>query len=251
MKAQTLPQSKSLFYEGAKWAALLTLASILIGGVFDWIYLNTQESQMSLVDAQSDYLGSYASAFLIAAIEIGAAYYFIEKYDFGDRRKFFIPAVYAGFAAFLFYTFGELAAGISSSNGVQIPLGQFLYYELAPGALDYGNAIIMLFDLFALALLLKVLLRVNPLPNAKASLPNSAGFFGGVWTSAVTSASAVVCCGPLPGAIALATGVSSIYFTDLINIQSFIVLVSIPLLLVAIFLADKRAMKGCKLRDRQ
>ncbi|MGI0085990.1 MAG: hypothetical protein ACREBQ_13000, partial [Nitrososphaerales archaeon] len=203
-------------------------------------------------------LSSYVSAFLIVAIEVAAAYYFIQKYDLGRQKSFLLPALYLGVAGFLAYIVGEVAAGASALGGAQIPLGQFLYYELAPTTLDYGNALIILLSLFGVVLLLKVLLKVNPLPKGKSGvsngvpgrgLPRGAGFFGGLWTAGVTTAAAIVCCGPLPGAIALATGISSLYFTELISVQSLIIMISIPLILIAIVLADRRAMRGgCRLR---
>ena len=88
------------------------------------------------------------------------------------------------------------------------------------------------------------------MPNTRAGLSKGTGVFGGLWTSLITTFSALVCCGPLPGAIALATGVSSIYFTSVINLQSLLVLVSVPPLVIAIILADRRAKIGCKLRAR-
>lgn len=248
MESKQHIRSKDLIFVGARLAALLTIATILGGGAFDWIFLNQQEYPISLIDAQVDYLSSYISAFLIVAIEVAAAYYFIQKYDLGPRKSFILPAIYVGVAGFLVYVVGEVAAGASVLAGAQIPLGQFLYNELAPGDMDYGNALVILLSLFGLALMLKVLLKVNPMPKGRSGVSNGAGFFGGLWTAGVTTAAAFVCCGPLPGAIALATGISTLYFTALINVQSLIILISIPLILVAIFLADRRAMQSCKLR---
>lgn len=248
MESKQIGRSKDLVFVGARLAGLLTIATILAGGAFDWLFINQQEYPISLVDAQVEYLSNYISAFLIVVIEVAAAYYFIQKYDLGPKKGFLPPALYVGIAGFLVYVIGEVTAGISSSGGAQIPLLQFLYYELAPANLDYGNALVILLSLFGVILLLEVLLKVNPLPNSKSGVSNGTGFFGGLWTAGITTASAIVCCGPLPGAIAIATGISSLYFTELINIQSLIVLISIPLILVALFLADRRAMRGCKLR---
>ncbi len=237
-----------LIYHGALIAAVLTIVSILVGGIFDWAFLNQQEYSISLIDAQVDYLASYISAFLIVAIEVAAAYYFIEKYDLGSRKKLLLPPLYIGIAGFLAYVAGEVVSGISTLGGANIPFEKLLYYELIPGVLDYGNALVILLSLFGMVLLLEILLKINPMPKSKSGIPNGAGFFGSVWTASVTVLSAMVCCGPLPGAIALTTGISSLYFTTLINVQSLIVLISIPLILIAIFLADRRAMRGCKLR---
>jgi hypothetical protein len=242
-------RNKELIYSGARVSALITILAILAGGTFDWAFINQQEYSVSLVNAQVDYLSSYASAFLIAAIEIGAAYYFLQKYELGSERKLTGRALVIGIVGFLIYLIGEVVTGIGSLGQVSIPFPTLLYNELTPSVLDYGNALIILISLFGMVLLLEVLLKINPIPRSDSALSNGAGFAGSLWTSIVTTTSAMVCCGPLPGAIALATGVSSLYFTALINIQSFIILISVPLILVAIFVADRRAMKGCKIRD--
>ncbi|MDG6995409.1 MAG: hypothetical protein JRN52_05760 [Nitrososphaerota archaeon] len=229
-------------------ALVLTLAVVIVGGLADWAYLNTQEASVSIIDGLSDYLTSYVSAFLIAGVEIGASYYFIEKYDLGDRKRLFVSSLMIGFVGFVGYVIAEVAAGLGSIGSSEIPVSQLLFNEYSPTVIDYGNALVILLSLFSLVALLKVLLRINPMPNTRNGISKSTGVLGGLWTSAITTFSAVVCCGPLPGAMALATGVSSIYFTSVINLQAYLVLVSIPLLLIAIVLADRRARIGCRLR---
>lgn len=243
----TLGVRNELF--GAFQVALaLTLLVLLVGGLADWAYLNTQEAAVSVIDGLSDYLTSYVSSFLIAGVEIGASYYFIEKYDLGDRKRLLISSFMIGLVGFVGYVIAEVAAGLESTGSSQIPVLQLLFNEYSPTVIDYGNALVILLSLFSLVVLLKVLLRINPMANARNGLSKSTGVLGGLWTSAITMFSAVVCCGPLPGALALATGVSSIYFTSVINLQAYLVLISIPLLLIAIVLADRRARIGCKLR---
>jgi len=185
---------------------------------------------------------------LIAGIEIAATYYFFTKYDLGSSRRLIKFSILIGLVGFLIYILGEVVSGFSSLKITNISMLRAISLEVSPYDLDYGNALIIFLSLFGLMLLVGSLLKINPLPSSKTAVPNGAGLVGGVWTSAITTAAAMVCCGPLPGAIALATGVSSIAFTELINLQSLIVLVSVPLLFLSIVLADRRARKGCKLR---
>jgi hypothetical protein len=232
-------------------ATLITIFSVLVGGFFHWIYLNQQEYSISLLGGQFDYLSNYGSAFLIAGFEVAAASYFLKKYDIGSTRKIFGRALIVGIAGFMIYLIGEAVSGITSLGQSNIPISKILYNEIIPTVLDYGNALMILVSLFGMLLILQVLFKINPMPKTKSMIPNGAGFAGSVWTASVTSAAAIVCCGPLPGAIALATGISSLYFTALINAQSLIVLISIPLLLFAVILADRRAIRGCKLRNNK
>ncbi len=243
-----IQKNRDLILAGARIATLFTIVSVLVGGVFDWLFLNQQEYSISLINAQIDYLSSYISAFLIVAIEVAGAYYLFQKYDIGSSRKLVSQALYVGTGGFLVYVVGEVVSGISTFGGANVQLAALLYNELIPTVLDYGNALVILVSLFSMILLLEVLLKINPI-KTKSMIPNGVGFFGGIWTSGVTTVSAMVCCGPLPGAIALGTGISSLYFTTLINIQSLIVLISIPPIMTAIFLADRRATRGCRLRD--
>jgi len=231
---------------------LAVMGILLIGGLSDWLYLNAQEYAISLPAAFVEYLASYASAFLIAGIEIAAAYYFFARYDLGSKKSLVKYSILAGLAGFAIYVIGEVASGFSSLGIANISMLSAISLELSPYDLDYGNALIIFLSLFGLVLLVGSLLKINPLPVSKTAVPKGAGLVGGVWTSAITTAAAIVCCGPLPAAIALATGTSSLAFTEafteLIKLQSLLVLVSVPLLLLSIILADKRARRGCKLR---
>jgi len=229
-------------------AFLVVVGILFLGGLSDWLYLNAQEYAISLQSSFVEYLASYASALLIAGIEIAATYYFFTKYDLGSSRRLIKFSILIGLVGFLIYILGEVVSGFSSLKITNISMLRAISLEVSPYDLDYGNALIIFLSLFGLMLLVGSLLKINPLPSSKTAVPNGAGLVGGVWTSAITTAAAMVCCGPLPGAIALATGVSSIAFTELINLQSLIVLVSVPLLFLSIVLADRRARKGCKLR---
>jgi hypothetical protein len=240
--------TRDLLFNGARISFLAVVAVIFLGGLADWAYLNVQEFSITIASAFVEYLASYASAFLIAGIEIAAAYYFIRKYDLGNTRRLFLLSIILGALGFVIYVIGEVFAGLFSFGNTPPSLGQVLASEISPYDLDYGNALIILLSIFSLVFLVGILIRINPPMNLNKTLPNGTGFFGGVWTSTITTVAAMVCCGPLPGAIALATGISSVYFTDLINYQSILVLVSVPLLLYAIVLANRRAMKGCRLR---
>ncbi|MGI0090414.1 MAG: hypothetical protein ACREBS_01770 [Nitrososphaerales archaeon] len=244
-------KNRDLVFSGARLAFLVTMGVIFLGGAADWAYLNVQEYSISIYDAFVEYLTSYASAFLISGIEIAAAYYFMERYDLGvSGKKIIYWSLVAGGIGFLGYVLGEVIAGLSTITVTgEVSILEPIYYELTPVDLDYGNALIIMLTIFSLVMLIWLLLKINPMPkNMKAGLSKGTGVMGGLWTSTVTTLAATVCCGPLPGAIALATGISSIYFTAIIQIQSLIILVSVPLLLSAIYLADKRARKGCKLK---
>lgn len=235
---------------GIRLGLLVTIAILLVGGLSDWVYLNAQESAVSIADGMSDYVSSYASAFLVSGIETASALYFIEKYELGDRRRIVVSSLMFGLVGFVVYVIGEVAAGLGSVASNNIPVSQLLFNEYSPTVLDYGNALIILLSVFSLVLLLRLLLRINPMPHARTGLSKGTGLFGGLWTAVITTFSALVCCGPLPGAIALATGVSSIYFTSVINLQWLLVLISVPPLVIAVILADRRARIGCKLRTR-
>jgi len=240
--------SRDLLFSGARISFLTVVAVIFLGGLSDWAYINVQVSSISLASVFVEYLASYASAFLIAGIEIAAAYYFIRKYDLGNSRRLFFLSLVLGTLGFVIYVVGELMAGLASIRNTSAPLGLVLASELSPYVLDYGNALIILLSIFSVIFLVGILYRINPPVNAKKSFPSGTGFLGGIWTSTITTVAALLCCGPLPAAIAFTTGISSAYFTDLINYQSLLVLVSIPLLVYAIILANRRAMRGCKLR---
>jgi hypothetical protein len=123
-----------------------------------------------------------------------------------------------------------------------------IYFEIIPNDLDYGNALIIFISIFSAMLVIGGLFKINPASYSKISIPIKTGFVGGLWVSTVTTFAALVCCGPLPGAIALLTQIPVLYFTTLINLQSVLVLVSVPPLLIAIIVADRRAKKGCSLR---
>jgi hypothetical protein len=244
-----MSRGSELWFAGVRLGFLAAASVIFVGGVADWVYINTQEYSLSLTNAFAQYLASYASAILIAGIEIAAAFYFMEKYDVGSRRGLLISSAVVGTAGFLSYLIAEFAAGWSSLGSSGVPIGELLYFELAPTGLDYGNALIIFLDLFALVLLVRLLFRINPMPKLGTGLSKGTGFLGATWTSSVTTFSAMVCCGPLPGAIAMAGGISPLYFTSVINLQSLLDLASVPLILLAIILAERRARAGCKLRQ--
>ncbi len=236
-------------------AGIVGISFSLIGGAFDWIYLNNQEFSVNYLDAQASYLESYISGFVISIIEIGAALYFLQKYDLGGKKSYFLLPIILGVFASVVYVLAELVAGIGYLGGVNVSLSQLISLELAPASTDYGNAVIIGLSFFSLALLLKVLFKLNPIPKLKPSSQSSNSsstraptIVGGIWSGFITTASATLCCGPLPGAIALASGISSVYFGALINLQPFLALVGLPVLFFAIILADKRARSYCKLR---
>ena len=248
-----LQQRRNVLFEGVRVSFLLVAGVIFLGGLADWTYINAQEYALSLPTAFTGYLTSYVSAFIIAGIELAAVYYFVKKYDLGNTRRLFTFSFIAGALGFIGYVAGEVLAGVGilslglASSGHPSVL-QVLAIEISPNDLDYGNALVIFLSLFSLVMLVGVLFKINPAPARRGKLPNGTGFLGGAWTSLITTFSALVCCGPLPGAIALTTGISSLYFTDVINFQSLIVLASVPLLVYAIILADRRARRGCKLR---
>jgi len=230
-------------------AFLVVMGILLLGGISDWLYLNAQETSISLPASFVEYLSSYVSAFLIAGVELGAAYYFFARYEIGSSKRLLVVSLGVGFIGFLTYVSAEVVSGIFSlGQATSVPLLTAIWFELSPISLDYGNALIIMLSLFGLVLIAGTLLKINPLPSSATALPKGAGLVGGVWTSIVTTAAAMVCCGPLPAAIVIATGISSIYFTTLISLQSLLVLISVPILILSIFLADKRAREGCKLR---
>ena len=241
----------------ARIASIIGISFALIGGTFDWIYLNNQEFAVNFFDAQASYLESYVSGFIISIVEIAAALYFLQKYDLGGKAKsyFVAPAILAGIAS-LVYVLAEFVSGVGLLNGINVSVSQLISLELAPASMDYGNAVIIGLSVFSLAILLRVLFKLNPMPkrakkssSSQSSLSTGAPTLaGGIWAGFITTASATLCCGPLPGAIALASGISSVYFGTLINWQPILVLVGLPLLIFAIVLADKRAKSYCKLR---
>ncbi len=252
MKPQ-LEERPNILFEGVRIAFLLVIGIIFVGGLADWTYINTQEYMISFQAAFVVYLSSYVSAFLIAGVEFAGAYYFVRKYDLGNTHKLFNFSLIAGALGFLAYIVGELLAGLgilSPSLGVSghPSVLQVIALEISPNDLDYGNALVIFLSIFTLVLLVGILFKINPAQKAK--LTNGTGFLAGAWTSLITTFAALVCCGPLPGAVALTTGISSIYFTEVINFQSLIVLVSLPLLVYSIILGDERARKGCRLRKQ-
>jgi hypothetical protein len=243
------PSQSSELFAGVRIGFLSAASVIFVGGIADWIYINSQEGSLSLTNAFAQYLESYASAIFIAGIEIAAAFYFMQRYELGKERKLLLNSALIGLIGFFVYLTGEFFAGVFSLGAAKVPIGELLYFELAPTGLDYGNAMIIFLDLFALLLLLQLLFRINPVPKRNTGLSKGAGFLGAVWTSGITTFSATVCCGPLPVAIALATGLSTLYFTAVINLQSLLDLASIPLILVSVYLANRRASIGCRLRQ--
>jgi hypothetical protein len=246
-----------LISSSARVATIIGISLALIGGTFDWIYLNNQEFTVNFFDAQASYVEGYISGFIIAIVEIGAALYFLQRYDLGGRTKsyFLVPAV-LGVLASLVYVLAEVASSVTLLNGVNVSVPQLISLELAPASMDYGNAVIIGLSIFSFAILLRVLFKLNPMPKrvGGSSGPHSSvstkapTLLGGVWAGFITTASATLCCGPLPGAIALASGISSVYFGALINWQPILVLVGLPLLIFAIITADKRARSYCKFR---
>ena len=245
---RTTSSATTLVFTGGRLAFLAVMGILVLGGISDWIYINTQEYAISLAACFVEYLTSYVSAFLIAGIEIAAAYYFYARYDLGSQKSLLKFSLYVGVVGFAAYVIGEVLSGFSTLGGPNISILTALSIEISPNNLDYGNALIIFLSLFGLILLVGTLLKINPLPSSRTTLPKGAGLVGGLWTSVITTVAAMVCCGPLPGAIALATGISSLYFTDLITVQSLLVLFSVPILFLSIVLADRRARKGCKLR---
>jgi len=243
-----LQVKRNLWLEGLRISFLVVVATIFLGGLADWVYLNHQEGPIPLAGSFVEYLTSYSVAFLVAGIEIAAAYYYTRKYDLGKTKRLFIVSVIAGFLGFFTYIIGEVVAGLGSIGTSQISVLQAIYFEIVPNDLDYGNALTILISIFSLVLLFGILFKINPISYPKGSIPNGTGFVGGLWVSTVTTFAALVCCGPLPGAIALLAQIPVLYFTKLITFQSLLVLVSIPPLLFAIILADIRAKKGCSLR---
>jgi hypothetical protein len=245
---RTSSNASAIVFTSGRLAFLAVMGILVLGGISDWIYLNTQELPISLAACFVEYLTSYVSAFLIAGIEIAASYYFYTRYDLGKQKRLLKFALYAGIVGFVAYVVGEVISGLTTLGSPNISMLTAISIEISPNDLDYGNALIIFLSLFGLVLLVGTLVKINPLPSSKTILPKGAGLVGGVWTSAITTVAAMVCCGPLPGVIALATGISSLYFTDLITVQSLLVLVSVPVLLLSIVLADRRARRGCKLR---
>jgi hypothetical protein len=243
-----LQGKRNLKFEGVRISFLAVVATVFLGGLADWVYLNSQETSIPLVNTFVEYLTSYVSAIVIAGIEIAAAYYFTRKYDLGKTKRLFLLSVLAGILGFFAYVIGEVVAGLGSLGTTQAPILQVIYFEMLPNYLDYGNATVIFVNIFSLLLLIGVLFKINPVSYRKSSIPDRTGFVGGLWVSTVTTFAALVCCGPLPGAIALFTQIPMLYFTTLINFQSVLVLVSVPPLLFAIILADRRAQKGCSLR---
>ena len=240
--------ARVIFLTGGRLAFLAVMGVIVLGGLSDWVYLNSQEYAISLAASFVEYLASYVSAFLIAGVEIAAAYYFFARYDLGSDKRLLKLSIIVGIIGFILYVVGEVVAGFSSLAISNISILRAISLEISPYSLDYGNALIIFLSLFGLVFLVGLLVKINPLPSSKTVVPKSAGLVGGIWTSAITTVAAMVCCGPLPGAIALATGISSLAFTELITLQSTLVLLSVPLLCLSIVLADRRARNGCKLR---
>ncbi|MDA4111696.1 MAG: hypothetical protein OK439_04105 [Thaumarchaeota archaeon] len=237
-----------LIFASARISFLAVVGVIFLGGICDWAYINSQESSIPLANAFVEYLTSYASAFVIAGIEISAAYYFVKKYDLGKTKKLLELSLSAGTIGFVVYIIGEAAAGLLSVGNTSASVLQVIYSEISPYDLDYGNALVIFLSIFSLVLLVGLLLKINPARYQKTGLTNGTGFIGGLWTSTITTFAAMVCCGPLPAAIAVFTGISPLLFTDIINLQSLLVLVSVPPLLYAVILADRRARNGCRLR---
>src|SRR5487761_23175 len=240
LEVRKLTQSDFVF-SSVRIASIIGISLVLIGGTLDWIYLNNQEFAVSFFDAQASYFESYFSGFVISIVEIAAAMYFLQKYNLGVISS-------------LVYVLAEFVTGVGTLKGVNVSVSQLVSFELAPASMDYGNAVIIGLSIFSLVILLRVLFKLNPMPklaknssSSQSSLPSKAPtLLGGIWAGFITTASATLCCGPLPGAIALASGISSVYFGTLINMQPVLVLVGLPLLVFAIIMADKRARSYCK-----
>src|SRR5579862_6868450 len=195
--------ASAVVFTGARLAFLVVMGVLLLGGISDWIYLNAQEYTISLAASFVEYLASYVSAFLIAGIEIAAAYYFFTRYEIGGNKNLLKYALLGGLAGFVTYLLSEVLSGFLTISVPNISILGALSLELSPYDLDYGNALIIFLSLFGLILLVGTLLKINPLPRSKTTVPKGAGLVGGVWTSAITTIAAMVCCGPLPAAIAL------------------------------------------------
>jgi hypothetical protein len=248
LKSPQLEQTRNLLFESTRISFLFIVTIIFFGGLSDWAYINAQEYPISLATAFVEYLTSYVSAFIITGIEIAAIYYFVRKYDLGKTKRLFTYSIIAGALGFIAYIVGETLAFLGSLGNTNAPLSQIIALEISPVDLDYGNALVIFLSIFSLVMLVGVLFRINPPRIQKGNLQNRTGFVGGVWTSIITTFAAVVCCGPLPAAILAVSQIPAIYFTDVIDFQSLIVLVSVPFLVYAIILADRRARRGCKLR---
>src|SRR5487761_677210 len=254
LEVRKLTQSDFVF-SSIRIASMIGISLVLIGGTLDWIYMNNQEFAVSFFDAQASYLESYVSGFVISIVEIAAALYFLQKYNLGGTIKsYFVFPVILGVISSLVYVLAEFVTGVGTLKGVNVSVSQLVSFELAPASMDYGNAVIIGLSIFSLVILLRVLFKLNPMPklaknssSSQSSLPSKAPtLLGGIWAGFITTASATLCCGPLPGAIALASGISSVYFGTLINMQPVLVLVGLPLLVFAIIMADKRARSYCK-----
>jgi hypothetical protein len=262
MNERKLTRNDSIWFS-VKIAGIIGISLVLLGGALDWIYLNSQELAVNFFDAQASYLESYISGFIISIVEIAAALYFLQRYDLGGKvRSFFLGPTILGVAASILYVLAEFVSAIRSINGsANLNASQIIMLELPPNVMDYGNAVIIGFSVFCFIFLLRVLFRLNPLSkvasmrhssnnnNLGSSFPaRASGVLGGIWAGFITTASATLCCGPLPGFIAVASGISTIYFSSLINLQPYLALVGLPLLVFAIILADRRARTYCKLR---
>jgi hypothetical protein len=238
---------------GAILSALVVSTILFVGGLFHDIYVNSQEYPTTYPASLSDYLRTYVSGLIMAAVEIGAGYYFVRYYNFDKKKKIMnqlkVPLI-AGLIGFLAYIFGEFLSGYSTAT-YRAPIQYAFYYSVMPSSLDYSNALIIGLSVFGIVLLIKSMIKINPFMVRQAALPKDSGILSSLWSTFITTASATVCCGPLPGAITLSVGIPSLYFTALITYQPIIAAVGIPILIFAILLADRRATRGCKLIDDQ
>ena len=227
---------------------MAVIVTILLGGLLHEMYINVQEYPTTYLDSLSDYMESYVSGFAMAGVEVGAGYYLFRSWGkldaVGIWPELTVPFL-AGIVGFMGYVLAEFLAGFSSEV-FSVPTGYLLYYGLNPNSIDYSNAAVLGINLFGFVLLIKSMHRIAPFMHQKR-LPKNSGMLASLWSTGITVASAVVCCGPLPGVIALVTGIPSLYFTSLINYQAFVAALGIPALLFAVFLADRRATKGCSI----
>ena len=100
---------------------------VLLGGLSDWLYLNVQEYPISLSASFVEYLSSYASAFLIAGIEIAATYYFFTRYDLGSKARLLKYSTFCRAAGFARILIGEVVRRIFELNITNISVLSVIY----------------------------------------------------------------------------------------------------------------------------